>query len=112
MLNDRQNRILKQLLKNPDQVLSIKDLLPFFKVSRTTLFRDLSTMLKQDLLLADAQTRARTYRLNPLSDAYLIWDLSRPPQQRQQVAYNSALFENYQPNQTFLLSDTQRTFAS
>ena len=112
MLSDRQNSILKQLLKNPNQALSIKDLLPFFKVSRTTLFRDLSTMLKQDLLLADAQTRARTYRLNPLSDAYLIWDLSRPPQQRQQVTYNPTLLENYQPNETFLLSDTQRTLLS
>ena len=28
MLSDRQNSILKQLLKNPNQALSIKDLLP------------------------------------------------------------------------------------
>lgn len=108
MLTERQQNILRAFLRNPDENLSVSDLLPLVEVGRTTLFRDLTAMVALGLLLPDAPTRARTYRLNPLSTAYLRWDLSRPPQQRPAVSYNPKLLEDYQPNQTFLLSAAQR----
>jgi hypothetical protein len=109
MLTERQQSIFNLFLQQPDASLSMGNLLPHVEVGRTTLFRDLTAMVGLGLLLPDAPTRARTYRLNPLSTAYLRWDLSRPPQQRPAVPYNPQLLENYQPNQTYLLSSGQRT---
>ncbi|QTR51022.1 Fic family protein [Candidatus Thiothrix anitrata] len=109
MLTERQQSILEEFLQNPDRALSIGDLLPVFNVGRTSLFRDLSAMVEADLLLPDAPTRARTYRLNPDSAAYLRWDLSRPPQQRPEVRYNPRLLAAYRPNHSFLLTSDQRT---
>lgn len=108
MLTQRQQTILEAFLDSPDTSLSVGDLQPLVDVGRTTLFRDLSAMVEAGLLLPDALTRARTYRLNPMSAAYLQWDLSRPPQQRPEVRYNPRLLKNYQPNQTFLLNEKQR----
>lgn len=108
MLTQRQQAILEAFLESPETSLSVGDLQPLVDVGRTTLFRDLSAMVELGLLLPDAPTRARTYRLNPSSAAYLQWDLSRPPQQRPDVRYNPHLLDNYQPNQTFLLSENQR----
>lgn len=108
MLTARQQALFEVFLQNPAASLSVGDLLPQVAVGRTTLFRDLSAMVGLGLLLPDAPTRARTYRINPVSTAYLRWDLSRPPQQRPAVAYNPKLLESYQPNQTFLLSAEQR----
>lgn len=108
MLTERQQNILEEFLQNPDASLTAGDLLPLLGVGRTTLFRDLSAMVEAGLLLPDAPTRARTYRLNPDSAAYLQWDLTRPPQQRPEARYNPRLLEDYQPNHTFLLSQNQR----
>ncbi|QQZ30030.1 hypothetical protein HMY34_15385 [Thiothrix subterranea] len=108
MLTERQQTILGVFLQNPSVTLNVGDLLPHIEVGRTTLFRDLTVMVGIGLLLPDAPTRARTYRLNPSSAVYLRWDLSRPPQQRLPVSYNPKLLDDYQPNQTFLLSATQR----
>lgn len=49
----------------------------------------------------------KSYRLNPVSDAFLKWDLSRPPHQRASVRYNPALLDDYKPNKTFFLTDEQ-----
>lgn len=108
MLSERQQLIVDEFLNDPEQALSVGDLAPLFAVGRTTLFRDLSALVEAGLLLADAATRSRTYRLNPDADVYLQWDLSRPPQQRPEVAYRPELLENYAPNQSFLLSTEQR----
>jgi len=108
MLSERQQAILDEFLQDPEQALSVSDLMPVVNVERTTLFRDLSAMVEVGVLVAEASTRARTYRLNPSSDDYLRWDLSRPPQQRAEVRYNPDLLANYQPNQSFLLSTEQR----
>ena len=108
MLTERQQLIFDEFLNNPTANLSVGDLLPLVSVGRTTLFRDLAAMVEAGLLLPDAPTRARTYRLNPDSPAYLQWDLSRPPPQRPEVRYNPSLLNNYQPNQTFLLNTAQR----
>lgn len=108
MLTDRQEFILGLFLRQPDSSLSVGDLLPLVEVGRTTLFRDLNSMVGLGFLSPDASTRARTYRLNPASAAYLRWDLSRPPQQRPAVSYDPQLLERYQPNQTFLLTESQR----
>lgn len=109
MLTERQQLILEEFLQNPEQNLSAGDLAPLLNVGRTTLFRDLTTMVERGLLLADAATRSRTYRLNPNSNEYLQWDLTRPPQQRSAVPYNHQWLASYQPNQTFLLSTEQRS---
>lgn len=109
MLTERQQLILEEFLQNPTQPLSASDLAPILNVGRTTLFRDLTTMVEQGILLANAATRSRTYQLNPQSVQYLRWDLTRPPQQRPEVRYNPQLLESYQPNQTFLLTSEQRT---
>lgn len=108
MLTERQQLILDEFLQSPDQPLSAGDLAPLLNVGRTTLFRDLSAMVERGILLADASTRSRTYRLNPQSDQYLRWDLTRPPQQRPEVRYNPQLLAAYQPKQTFLLTAEQR----
>ena len=108
MLSERQQSILEFILQNPKKSFSISELLPFFEVERTTVFRDLNSMVEKGLLLANASTRARTYQLNPQSPAYLEWDLSRPPYQRPDVSYNPVLLDDYLPNESFLLTVEQR----
>lgn len=108
MLTERQQLILDEFLQDPEHALSAGDLAPLLNVGRTTLFRDLAALVEAGVLLAEAATRSRTYRLNPQSSEYLRWDLTRPPQQRPEVRYNPQLLADYQPNQTFLLSSEQR----
>ncbi|WP_020395639.1 Fic family protein [Thiolinea disciformis] len=107
MLSERQQLILDKFLENPAQNLAVGDLLPWVEVGRTTLFRDLSQLVEQGILSPDAPTRARTYRLNPDSEPYLRWDLSRPPQERPVVYYYADWLDIYQPNQYSLLSPYQ-----
>ena len=108
MISERQQAILKIFLENPEQTLSNSDLLPALDVERTTLYRDLSAMVKAGVLSATASTKARQYRLNPESTAYLQWDLSRPPHEREAVVYTADFLASYQPNESYLLSAEQR----
>lgn len=74
------------------------------KVERTTVFRDLEQLTKLGLLQPEGATKSRTYRLNKSSDAYLKWDLTRPPERRDLVKYDQSLFADYIPNQTEWMS--------
>jgi len=60
-------------------------------------------MVDSGLLLA----KGKSYQLNKRSDAYLEWDLTRPPHQRSVVPYNPSFLADYQPNTTFMLSAEQ-----
>lgn len=102
MLTERQKSILNLFLENPSETKSVSDF-SSFGLDRTTVFRDLKKMVEDEILIPEG----KSYRLNPLSDAYLAWDLSRPPQQRQPARYNPALLDNYKPNETFFLTDIQ-----
>ncbi|MEZ5534914.1 MAG: Fic family protein [Thiolinea sp.] len=108
MLSERQQTILDIFLEAPDQSLVSSDLLPRLNIERTTLYRDLTAMVKNGVLVATSATKARSYRLNPDSTAYLKWDLTRPPHAREAVAYQPDFLESYQPNDSFLLSTEQR----
>jgi Fic family protein len=101
MLTDRQQSILDIFLENPNEPKSVSDF-SSFEMERTTVFRDLKKMTQDGLLVLEG----KSYRINQASDAYLIWDLTRPPQQRPSVRYNPDLLDNYKPNETFLLTDT------
>lgn len=107
MLSERQQLILDKFLENPAQNLAVGDLLPCVEVGRTTLFRDLSQLVDYGILTPDAPTRARTYRLNPDSETYLRWHLSRAPQDRLVVYYYEQWLDVYQPNQLSLLTQQQ-----
>ena len=102
MLTDRQKTILNVFLETPDETKSVGDFSDF-GIERTTLFRDFKKMAEDGLLSLEG----KSYRLNPASDAYLEWDLTRPPLQRKSVRYNPALMDNYTPNGTFFLTDPQ-----
>lgn len=102
MLTDRQKLILDIFLETPGQEKSVSDF-SNIGVERTTLFRDLKKMAEDGIL----DLKGKSYELNPASDAYLQWDLSRPPHQRPNVKYNFALLDDYRPNETFFLTDHQ-----
>jgi Fic family protein len=108
MLSTRQQTILDIFLEEPGQALSSGDLLPQLDVERTTLYRDLTALVAEGVLVAAAATKARSYRLNPESPAYLQWDLSRAPHEREAVAYLPDFLESYQPDVSFLLAAEQR----
>ncbi len=102
MLTDRQKSILCIFLETPDETKSVGDF-SGLGIERTTLFRDFKKMVEDGLLSLEG----KSYRLNPASDAYLEWDLTRSPLQRKSVRYNPALLDNYIPNSTFFLTDKQ-----
>lgn len=108
MLSTRQQTLLDIFLEAPEQALSSGDLLPQLNIERTTLYRDLTAMVADGVLIATAATKARSYRLNPESTSYLQWDLSRPPHEREAVAYLPDFLKSYRPNNSYLLSDEQR----
>lgn len=66
--------------------------------------RDWAVLEEVGLIEAEGSTRARRYRLRTKSTAYLEWDLTRPPELREPVAYNFALLRSYEPNVTNWLS--------
>jgi Fic family protein len=103
MLTDRQQSILNVFLESPHDARSVGDF-SGFGLERTTVFRDIKKMVTGGILIPDG----KSYRLNPASDAYLTWDLSRPPHQRPSVRYNPAILDDYKPNKTFFLTDVQR----
>lgn len=110
-MNQRQKRVLEEVLRDPSRAWSLKDFMRpgvVEGVGRVTVYRDLDELVSQGLLIAEGATRDRTYRLNPRSDAYLEWDLSRNPAEREPVEYNLLLLDRYKPNKTFLLSDDIR----
>lgn len=106
-MNQRQKRVLQEVLTDPTRDWSLKDFLRpgvVEGVGRVTVYRDLDELVSAGLLTAEGATRDRTYCLNRRSDAYLEWDLSRNPAEREPVEYNPALLARYQPNKTFFLS--------
>lgn len=107
MLKPRQDAILKIFLEDPAKPRAVSDF-GDFEVDRTTLFRDLQELSKLKILLPSDATRARTYALNPKSEPYIEWDLTRPPYERPAVKYDPKILGSYRPNKTFLLSDDQR----
>lgn len=108
MPTQRQQAILQIFLETPQSSLATSDLLPHLDVERTTLYRDLTAMVKTGVLLASSGTKTRSYRLNPESTAYLEWDLSRPPHERKAVSYAPDFLEDYEPNSSYLLTQEQR----
>lgn len=108
MLTDRQEHILDEFLHAPNDVFTMRDFLPLFTIGRTSLFRDLTTLVDKQLILAEGTSRNRSYRLNPQSDQYIQWDLSRPPYVRPEISYQHERLVNYQPNESYLLNESQR----
>lgn len=80
-------------------------------VDRTTLFRDLSALCDLEVISPKGETKARTYELNKESDAFLSWDLTRPPELRPRVSYNNKILEEYIPNETSWLGDSSDLMA-
>ncbi len=111
-MNQRQKRILEELLTEPERDWVLKDFMRpgvVDGVGRVTVYRDLDQMVSQGLLRAKGATRDRTYRLNETSDAYLNWDLSRNPNERNPVDYDRRLLGDYEPNRTHFLSPQIRS---
>ncbi|EJJ8281504.1 Fic family protein [Salmonella enterica] len=101
-LTKRQQQIFDMFLDAPSEPRTISNFAELGP-ERTTIFRDIKKLVQADLL----RQTGKSYRVNPDSDAYLHWDLSRAPYHREPVRYNPALLENYRPDSTFLLSDGQ-----
>lgn len=102
MLTERQERIIAVFLENPEETKSVGAFAEF-GLDRTTVFRDIKKLVQAGLL----QPEGKAYRINKDSDAYLRWDLSRAPYQREAVRYNPKLLGAYKPNSTFLLTESQ-----
>ena len=103
MLSDRQQKILDVFLEEPG-IPRIAGDLEMESVERTTLFRDLRKMVELKLL----DLKGKKYCLNKESDAYLEWDLTRPPSMRPAVRYSPDLLDAYEPNRSFLLTREQQ----
>lgn len=102
MITSRQTDIFNEFLAAPSVSKSAGEFLHLGR-ERTTIFRDLKALVEAGLLVADG----KSYRIDPDSDSYMEWDLSRAPHLRAPVKYNPALLDRYTPNETFLLSDAQ-----
>lgn len=107
-MNERQQEILERFLEDPEKSLSVGDLLPYFDLDRSSLYRHLTVLSDAGVVVPDGAGKYRRYRLNAESDEYLRWDLKRPPAARKTVPYNPRLLEEYTPNQSFFLSAEQR----
>jgi hypothetical protein len=110
-VNQRQKRILDEVLSDPSKAWALKDFLRpgvVEGVGRTTVYRDLDELAQLGILSAEGATRDRIYRLDQTSDQYLEWDLSRNPAERQPVDYNPKLLEAYEPNVSHYLSPDVR----
>lgn len=101
-LSERQQKIISVFLDAPDEPRSVSDFAGF-GLERTTVFRDIKKLVQAGLL----ELQGKAYRLNKDSDAYLRWDLSRAPHFRERVRYSPNLLGEYNPNSTFLLTDSQ-----
>jgi len=101
-LSDRQQKIFEAFLEAPEATKSVADFAAL-GLERTTLFRDLKRLVQEGLL----RPEGKAYRVNQGSDAYVRWDLSRPPHVRREVRYDPLLLGGYKPNSTFLLTDEQ-----
>jgi hypothetical protein len=110
-MNQRQKRILEEVLTDPARAWALKDFLRpgvIEGVGRVTVYRDLDGLVSEGLLNPEGTTRDRAYRLNPRSDAYLQWDLSRNPGERDPVEYDPRLLDTYKPNKTYYLAEEVR----
>lgn len=101
-LTKRQQQIFDIFLETPSESRTTGDFTEL-GAERTTIFRDIKKLVQANLL----RQTGKSYRVNPDSDEYLRWDLSRAPYHRESVRYNPALLEDYRPDSTFLLSDDQ-----
>lgn len=101
-LTTRQQQIFDIFLEMPSEPRTISDFAELGP-ERTTIFRDIKKLVQANLL----RQTGKSYRINPDSDEYLRWDLSRAPYHRESVRYNPAPLEDYRPDSTFLLSDDQ-----
>jgi Fic family protein len=102
MFTTRQQGIIDVFFEDPTKARSVADFSNIGR-GRVTIYRDLKELVDAEMLIPEG----RSYRLNNKSDAYLEWDLSRPPHQRPTVRYNPDLLESYRPNESFLLTDEQ-----
>jgi len=101
-LSARQEKIFESFMSDPECSRSVADFADL-GLERTTLFRDLKKLVQEGLL----RLEGKSYRVNQQADAYVRWDLSRPPHRRREVRYDPALLGTYKPNATFLLTDEQ-----
>lgn len=102
MLTERQQLIVDIFLGDPDKPRAIADF-SILKRGRVTIYRALKELVAAGILVPEG----KAYRLHNMSDAYLEWDLSRPPHQRPAVRYNPGLLDSYRPNVSSLLTDEQ-----
>jgi len=105
----RDDEILSILLETPDRPFSIADIQAEVQAERTTLYRRLTGLVEQRLVITEGEGKWRRYRINPDSDAFLVWELNLPPSARKVVPYNPRLLDDYVPNKTFMLTHDQRT---
>lgn len=98
------HEMILAILGNADKDLASSDFpLDILQCDRFTLARDLDELQRKHLLTRSGATKGARYRANPV--AILRQELSKPPHQREPVAYNPDFLRNYEPNQTFLLTD-------
>ena len=106
MFTDRQQKIVDFFFENSLQSIGVGGL-PNLNVDRTTVFRDLKVIVDSGIFTAQSSTKGILYSLDKQSDAFIEWDLSRPPASRRAVKYNPLLLGEYKPNKSFLLSSQQ-----
>lgn len=104
---DDSAKIVAAFLEDPSAALGPADLIDKTGIERTTLYRRLKELGAEQILTVEGAGRTTKYLLNPLADAYLQWDLSRPPAERSRVVYQPELLANYVPNETRFLSPEQ-----
>jgi fido (protein-threonine AMPylation protein) len=101
-LTERQLKIFEAFLETPEDARSVADFTNF-GLERTTLFRDLRKLVQEGLL----RPEGKSYRVNQESDAFVRWDLARPPHRRREARYDPTLLGSYTPNASFLLTEAQ-----
>lgn len=98
-----EERIVEQMLGEQDRYFSGAELVSE-NLSRATVFRTIKKM-NDDGMLEEAKGK---FRLAKNSRAYIEWDVSRPPHEKTKVRFDRSLLEEYEPNKTFFLSESQR----
>lgn len=106
-LTDRQSKIMFALFNeraaddsnrwvSPGEIIGKLNL----SVDPAGISRDWAALESSGLVQSEGSTKSRRYRLQSESDAYLEWDLTRPPELRPVVTYSIDILKDYEPNVT------------
>jgi len=111
-------RQILEMIKNAGKSVKLSDIAEFLQspISERTLLRRLSTLIEMGEIIAKGQKKGRTYAIKTLQEILPLSEASQalkaqvqlPLQQRRPVPYHPDFLYDYQPNETFYLSESIR----